>query len=436
MRTVHALLLCLVAAGCQCGPDEPPTPVTLRIRNATSQAVFVDATNETRGLRIQRRVDGQWFSFVEAPPCACLACDFVCDGCECPLPPSARQVQKIPPGATLERTWSGFVQIDQTASCRDSAGELQGCLEPEVPPLDETFRLELCYAASVPGVGPTDGEGPVPGVFPEESRICVQQEFSVADGEVEIRPLPPPGCTKDADCSTPGALCLAEVCTTTCPAHDYPAVGGAWQVRVLEPEEQGVPGFFSVSTGPGGRRTFSGSGTITSVRYTNGTMTLQLARAAEPSGEHKSTVAVALPPEIAVPLQVGEPLTVRVVDASMPPLPENRALTLRSGTGTLLLAADSGQLGALLGADETAPFTVVSVQRAVGCEDTSCGKRAFQRTEFRVGSDMVALEPGESEELVAMGETWLILNLSNSAYLTTTCTLKSLMPYVLANLRE
>jgi hypothetical protein len=432
MRSVHALLLCLAVTGCQCG-SEVAAPVTLRIRNDTSQAIFVDASRDTLGLRVQRRVGPQWFSFVEAPTCACLACEAICDGCACAPEPPPR-VQKIPPGTTIERAWSGVVQVEKTASCRSPAGEIQGCLNPDVPPLDETFRLEFCYAAVVPGLGPTDGGVPVPGTIPEETRVCLHQEFMVADGLVEVRPLPPPPCTQETECAAP-ALCLEGICTTTCPAHGFPAVGGSWQVRVLEPEEQGVPGFFSRSSGAGGRQLLTGAGTLTSVRYSNGTMTLQLSRAAAPSGEHKATLALALPPQAAVPLQVGEPLTVRVVDASTSSLPDNRALTLRGEGGVLLLAADPGLLGAVLAAEDTAPFTVVPLSRTVGCEDTACGKRAFRRTEFRAGTTAVALDPGEGEEVVAASNTWHVLNISNSAYRSTSCSLKSLMPYALVNRR-
>jgi hypothetical protein len=436
MRPVLALLLCLAVTGCQCGGTDTPTPVTFRIRNTTSQDVFVDATDQTVGLRVQRRVGDAWFTFVEAPPCPCLACEAICDGCtECNQAEPIRRVQRIPPGESLERAWTGFVQVDQTASCRDPSGELQSCLQPEVPPLDETFRLQFCYGASVPGVGSIEPGVAIPGVIPDESVVCVQQEFTVSDGTVEVGPKPSPPCTMDLECPAP-AVCLESVCTTTCTAHGFPSVGGTWQVRVLAPEEQGVPGFFVTSTGTGNRRISVGTGTLTSVRYSNGTMTLQLARAAVPAGEYKATLSIAVPAEAAVALKVGEQLSVRVVDASTSSLPENRALTLRDARDNLLLAADPALLGAVLGPDDIRPFTAVATLAAtVGCEDTSCGKRSFRRTEFRVGTAVLALKPGESEEVVATGATWFVLNLSNSGYRSTSCSLKSLMPYVLVNRR-
>jgi hypothetical protein len=434
MKPLPLLLVCLVASGCQCGPDVP-VPVTLRIRNETSQAIFVDATGDTLGLRVQRRVRGQWYSFVEVPPCECLACDSICGGCSCSGSTRPPRVWKLLPGASLERSWEGIVQVDETASCRDSAGQLQGCLKPEVPSVDETFRLELCYAVSVPSVGPTDGSAPVPGSLPVDAQRCVRQEFTPADGVVEVRPLPPPPCTEGTGCADPGTLCLEGVCTATCPAHAFPALGGAWQVQVLEPEEQGVPGFFSLRTGPGGRRAFTGSGTVTSVRYAQGTLTLQLARPAVPSGEHKASVSFALPLEAALPLRAGEGVTVHVADASTDERPGNRALTLRDTAGDLLLAADPGQLGAVLAPDETSPFAVATVPEAVGCEDTPCGRRVFHATGFRLGTSVTVLRPGEGGELSNPKATWKALNLANSESLSGACPLKSVMPYVLVQQR-
>jgi hypothetical protein len=435
MKPIHVFLLCLAVTGCQCG-TEAPTPVTLRLRNDTSQAIFVDASAGKQGLSLQRQEGNAWVSFAETIGCECQSCDLHCDSdCQCPaVAPQQPLVLKVLPGTTVERTWSGFVHNSRDVSgCEIFSGSTT-CLDEEVPPLDEPFRLQLCYAVAVPGLGPTHGSAPVPGVFPVESQICVQQEFLVADGQAEIRPQPPAPCTQDSECTVP-ALCLEGVCTTTCPANTFPPVGGAWQVRVLEPEEQGVSGFFSRSTGAGGRRILTGTGTLTSVRYSNGTMTLQLSRPAAPSGEYKASLAIAVPPEVAVALNVGESLAVRVVDASTASIPENRAVTIRDATGALLMAADAAQLGAILPSEDTQPFTIVSLQGSVGCEDTSCGKRAFRRTEFRAGTSAVALKPGESKEMVAASATWLALNLSNSAYRSTSCALKSQLPYVVVNRR-
>ena len=435
MKPIHVLLLCLALSGCQCGTDVP-TPVTLRLRNDTSQAIFVDASAGLQGLTVQRQDKGTWTPFPEKLGCECQSCDRRCDSdCQCPaVAPQAPLVLKVQPGATVERVWGGFVHTQRTASACGLFEESGTCFEPVVPPLDEALRVQLCYALAVPGLGPTDGSAPVPGVFPVESQICVPQEFLIADGEAEVRPMPPAPCTQDSECTAP-ALCLEGVCSATCPASTFPPVGGAWQVRVLEPEEQGVPGFFARSTGAGGRRILNGSGRLTSVRYSNGSMTLQLSRPAESLGDYRAILSLSVPQEAAVALTVGEMLAVRVVDASTSSIRENRALTLRDGSGALLMAADPAQLGAVLASEDTAPFTVASLPGAVGCEDTPCGKRAFQLTEFRAGTFAVALEPGKSKELVAAGATWWVLNLSNSAYRSTSCPLKSQLPYIVLNRR-
>lgn len=433
MRPVHVILLCLVLTGCQCGP-EVATPVTLRIRNTSSEPLFVDATDGRMGLNVQRRVGEAWFDFVETPPCECLSCDRVCDDtCVCPKVETVRQVLKVPPGGTFEREWSGAVLADSVGSCRSDPVGGPACLKSDVPTLDERFRVRLCYANTAPGVGPTDGSAPVPGVLPESGTVCTEREFTVTDGTVELGPLPARPCQWDTECQG-GAVCLEGVCTNSCPAHDYPAVGGAWQVYVSEPEELGVPGFFTVSFS-GARRIHEGTGTLSSVRYANGSVTLQLSRPAQPSGDAKATLTATLPPDSAVPLVVGERLTVRVVDASNSSNPTNRALVVRDAEGFLLLAADPAQAVAVLGASDTQPLTVAALPSTEGCEATPCGKRVYFRTEFRAGTTVAALAPGERADFVANGASWSVLNVSNAEQRGASCPVGRRMPYVLTNRR-
>lgn len=434
MRPVHVILLCLVVTGCQCGPGVA-SPVKLRIRNASTEPLFVDATDGRMGLTMQRRVGEAWFDFVETLPCPCLACDRVCDAaCDCSQAALPPQVLKVPPGATFEREWSGEVLVNAVGTCRSPAVDGPACLNSEVPAPDERFRVRLCYANSAPGVGPTDGSTPVPGVLSADARVCSEREFTVSDGVVEVAPRRAQTCTLDAECAVPGAVCLGGVCTSTCPANTFPAVGGTWQVYVAEPEEQGVSGFFTV-TDTNGRRLQEGTGTLTSVRYSNGTVTLQLSRPAQPSGEYKASLTATLPPDAAVPLTVGERLSVRVVDASNASNPTNRALVLRDADGGLLLAADPAQGGVVLGADETGPIAVAALAPTEGCDETPCGKRVYFRTEFRAGSTVAALAPGEAEDFVAGGASWRVLNLSNAEQRGASCPAGRRMPYVLANRR-
>ncbi|XXF75483.1 hypothetical protein P2318_20710 [Myxococcaceae bacterium GXIMD 01537] len=434
MRPFHVVLLCLAVAGCQCAPDVA-TPVVLRIRNASSEALFVDATDGRMGLAVQRRMGTAWFDFVETPPCACLTCDRICDNaCDCPRADPPRRVLKIPAGGTFEREWIGEVLVDSAGACRETPVGGPACLGTVIPSPGETFRVRFCYANVVPSAGPTDGSAPVPGVLPPAGTRCLEREFTPADGVVELGPLPAETCSLDAECPVPGTVCLQGTCTGTCPAHTFPAVGGAWQVYIPEPEELGVPGFFSVSY-ESGRRIQSGTGTLSSVRYSNGSMTLQLSRPAGPSGAHKATLTATLPPEAAVPLAVGEWLTVQVVDATNASNSTNRALVVRDAEGGLLLAADPAQAVAVLGAEDTRPLAVASLPATEGCEATPCGKRIFFKTEFRAGSTVATLAPGESADLVAGGSTLRALSVSNAEQRGESCPVGRRMPYVLTNLR-
>ncbi len=436
MRPSHVILLCLVVvSGCQCGGPEVATPVTLRIRNTSTEPLFVDATDGRMGLHVQHGVGEQWFSFIETPPCACLTCELVCDdSCRCPPGEPQRQVLKVPPGGTFERQWGGEVLVDAVGSCRDTPLGGPACLHAVVPSLDERFRLRFCYAHAAPGVGPTDGSAPVPGVLSRSAMLCTEQDFTVADGVVEVGPRPSQRCALDAECPGEGAVCLDGVCTSLCPAHDYPEVGGAWQVDVAEPQELGVPGFFAISYA-GGRRIHEGTGTLMSVHETDGSLTLHLSRPAEPSGAHEASLTATLPPESAVPLLVGERLTVRVVDASNASNPTNRALVLRDAEGVLLLAADPAQAVAVLGEAETAPFTVTPLPSTEGCEDTPCGRRVYFRTGFRAGNTAAALRPGEGTDLVVGGTNWRVLNVSNAEQRGPGCPVGRRMPYVLSHRR-
>ncbi len=420
------LLLCLAA--CQCGIPGAPTPVTVRVKNGLGSPIFVDATAGELGVRIQRKVGGQWSSFVEAPPCECLACDRICGGvCSCPTDESPRKVVMIPEGKTQERQWSGVVQLSGRGSCFRSPD----CLAPQNPPVNETFRAQLCYALSVPGVKGVDAGTPVPGALPEEGTICTATEFQVQDQEVEVAPTEGRSCTGHVQCILPGEYCFGGACTAACPSNDFPTVGPGWQIRIPEPDNSG---FFAVAQS-GGRTVYTGKGTASSVSYQNGTMILRLSRPAPGGGNLVGTLYVTLPPGVAVPLTQGETLDVKVVDGSATMNPDNRAALIRSADGALLLAADSAQNGFLLSSADTAPFTVSSVENFVGCEQTECGKRLFKPTLFVSSLGDLELRPGRAAQQVVANATFNLLNVGNGSYASTRCSLTSLAPYAIANAR-
>jgi hypothetical protein len=419
------LVLNVALAGCRCGPDVP-TPVTLRLKNTSRGDLFVDDSDARLGLRVQRRVGGEWLSFVEAPRCACQACELVCDGCACDAGSTEPLVRKLAAGQSLERTWPGTVQVSGTGSCSGSFVAGPACLTAENPPVDETFRLELCYAPEASGAAEGDG-GSVSGTLPAASVACVTREFKPLDGVVEVSPLRGADCTAHADCKGKGELCFGGACTTACPSTGFPEVGAAWQVRVQEPNDQG---FFTVAQTDAGRL-YTGTGKVGSVQYQNGTMTVWLERPAVPAGTWRGAVFLTLPPGSSVPLSAGPTVVARLLDHSSATSYDDRALTFRELDGGLILAADSAQGRALLGAADTAPFSVAPGPDVVACQHDDCGKRLYYQTRFTGGPTEVLLEPGKTALSPVAGATYQLLNVADYRYESTFCPLKALSPYAI-----
>ncbi|MBX5480932.1 MAG: hypothetical protein IRZ16_03655 [Myxococcaceae bacterium] len=429
MKAFLPLALCAVAvSACQCQPGAP-TAVTFRIRNDSSSPLFVDATDGRMGLHVKRNVAGQWLPFVEQPACECQTCDQIC-GCICDEE-TRQRVLKVDPDSTFERTWTGYVQVSGIRSC-SVLEPGRDCLTPEIPSVDETFHLELCYAPSSQGANDADAGVAVPGTLPEASVSCVEKPFQIRDGLVEISPSHGAPCTTHADCQNPDELCFAGSCTTACPATGFPPIGASWRVAVAEPEDRG----FFVYTGGPGRQGWDGMGLVSSVTYANNTMSVFL-RPDAPGSKVNGRIDITLPEGVAVPLESGERISVHIVDLSTEENPENRAVTLRDGDGTLLLAADTAQGGAILEGAELAPFAVSRVDTIVGCEHTECGKNLFHATRFAAVNEAVEVKPGDAVALVADGAAWTLVNVGNQRYgADTFCTLSDLMPYVIANQRN
>ena len=431
MRRLLPLLLAGALGACQCGPENP-VPVTLRVKNSSTASVFVDATDGKLGLEVQRQSLSGWHTFAEGLTCGCQSCAAVCDGCECdggagPL------VLKIPPGSVQERQWGGVLYLPAKASCGSLLGGVN-CLRVENGPVDETFRARWCYASSAPGFEEPDAGVPAPGLLPEASLICVEREFQIQDGVMEVSPLRGDDCSSHEACSPDGgveSLCFAQTCTTSCPENDFPASAG-WQVYVGAPDNLG---FFTVDQ-VGTRRTYTGSGTVGSARYDQGTMTLQLCSVPCPPAGATGALYITLPPGFAVPFGVGDVVQVKLIDISTRDNPENRAVVIRDAAGGLLLAADSAQLGAILSGADLAPFAVASTGQIAGCEHNNCGKRLFYSTRFTGVGAPLELDPGQSATVALDGGTWQLLNVGNSGYPVTSCSLQSLMPYAILGLRE
>lgn len=424
------LVLALTVSACRCGPDVA-VPVTLRIKNPTQGPLFVDATDGRMGLTVQRNVVGEWVSFVEAPACECLSCDLVCGGCDCQQARPMTQIMKVPPGESFEREWGGVVQVSGEEACPGQVVGGTPCLRAENAPVDETFRLSFCYSPSAPGSEDIDGGVARPGSLPEGSILCVERSFKIEDGVVEIGPSRGADCQTHGDCTGAGELCFQGGCTTACPATGFPTVGATWQVRVPEPDDRG---FFTVTQDAQRVRSF-GTGTVTSVQYESNTMSVYVTRPSPNGAALTGTLYVTLPPGTAVPLEVGETVSVEVIDASSRTNPENRAVVIRDMSGGLLLAADTGQKGAILTPALTAPFTVTSGDQVVACQHTECGKNLFRKTRFVTAGGASELDPGSSVEWVSEGQTWKLVNVTNGSYGSTWCNLDAQSSWVIVNQR-
>jgi hypothetical protein len=426
MRRSIALLLCVgVFQACNCSPGTA-TPVTLRVKNGSNSAIWVDDSINQLGLEVQRSTGSTFTSFDESIACPCLACGTICNGCACTPPQPPPQVLRVDPGMSVERVWGGTEQIAGQANCAATAFNEPTCWTAKIPALNETLNLHLCYSPSAPGIGPVDAGVPVTGSLPPGNLICVDQRFRVEDGVAEVGPVVGSSCKTTADCNNFGELCFNGQCTAACPANSIPAVGGSWLVNIPTPDDQGL---LTQSTDAQGHTISSGQGTLSSVRYSNGTMTMTLS--GQVGGNTVvSTIYVTMPPAYAVPLSVGQIVVVRILDGSSASNVENRAITLRDQNNNLLLAADSAQLGALLAATDTAPFTVSKTQNLVACDEQNCGKVLHFTTLFDGGSVPVELAGGEAQRTLAGGRSYQLVNIADDVYSSgSTCALQSLMPY-------
>jgi hypothetical protein len=197
---------------------------------------------------------------------------------------------------------------------------------------------------------------------------------------------------------------------------------------VPAPDDQGL---LSTSTDNAGNSVTVGSGIVSSVRYSAGTMSVVL----QPPDGGTSPVAtlyVTLPSMYAVPLTMGQSLQVLIVDASTAMNMGDTAITLRDGAGNLILVADSALGGAVLSAAQTAPFSVAASQDLVGCDEDGCGKLLHFNSIFTGGPNPIELTGGQSLQVIVAQREYQLLNVADDAYATTTaCMVQKLMPYAI-----
>ena len=406
--------LAVAAASCRCGGDVP-TPVTVRVKNTLPQGLWVDQTRGLLGVELQRSGGvGGWQTFREALACDCERCEQVC-GCTCDAGNAPPRVVKVAGLGSAEREWAGTIQEPGEVTCGSIFGG-RSCFRPYIPSLDEKLRARLCYALGPPigTADPGDAGIPVPGALDPASLLCVAAEFRPVDGEVELTPILGSSCQSHDQCKQDGGeLCFEGACTTSCPAHGFPEYGTTWLVAVSASDQ----GFFTTTTA-GATTVSEGTGTLTDVQINNGTMRLSLSRPAAGGGNVIASVYLTVPAAYFPVLLRSETLSVKVVDASTSRIPYNRAISVRDSAGRLLLAVDPAIPGAILGAADTAPFSVSGTGQIVGCDLQPCGKRLHFRTAFGGATTdagaVLELDPGGSSTVVAGGLTYKLLNLVNN----------------------
>lgn len=444
MRPVLPLLLATwLASGCSCTKASPatPTPVNFVFTNTSSAPLVIDASDSTFGLVVtpQGAVDTAP-AYLEALPaaCSCLSCDVVCTNDGCPgsppcqaSPPSNPLLELLAPGAAVQRTWSGVYQRPTQQSCSGLGTE--ACLQQTNAGPDDTFTARICYALSLPGGQAADAGVPFPGTLPSGGVVCATQDFQPSQGTVNLTPPAPTPCTDDAGSCSTGALCLSGTCTSGCPENDFPAYGGAYVVYVGTPS-----GVFFLQSSTSTSTVSSGTGTLTSVSYSGGGTTLSLSTDAGFTG----AVQLTLPQLADCCLEAyhpGETLSVRVVES--PPGSGNRAIVIRDDTGQLIQLADMAANGPVLGATDTAPFTVAASASPLGCTVVASGcKAVYSGTVFSTPEGAAPLvSPGEFVSLSTSGANFGVLNVTSTSYqssLAGACTpYTPLSPYLILNAR-
>lgn len=414
-----AATLALLVSGCRCSPATP-VPITMNVVNGSKDPIFVDTTSGKLGLTVQRDVGGMLYPFDDLA-CPCLFCSNACDQtCECP-DAGDPLIQRVGPGQTIGRPWSGVVQVSGSSSCSATGS----CLNQENAPTNEPFTLHLCYLAQPPTGVRFDDAGVGFGQLPATATTCVDKQFMIQDGLVEIGPQQGAACTTTADCK--GAeLCFDGACTTGCPANGFPT-GADFSLLVTSPDNMG---FFTQSARPLGQQ-FTGSGTITSVVYVGTSLEVSLARPGAPGETLTGKLTVQLPPATGAPLQVGAMVDVLLLDLgkSAP----DRAVVIRdTASKAVLFAADMSTGAPLLTTDDLAPLSTSTDTTPIGCLTDGCGKFLYFTRTFSDGAAQVTVKPGQRGSLTLDGGTWTVLSVNDGAYPTSTlCDVSEIRPFVL-----
>jgi hypothetical protein len=420
LSTSLTVLLSLLS-GCTCSPASP-VPITMRVVNSGNDPLYVDFTQGRLGLTVQRDVSGTLYPFDDLV-CPCTACSAVCDpSCACP-DAGAALVRRIAPGGSAEREWDGVVQVSGSTGCAGGS-----CFNPQNAPVNESFDVQLCYYLQAPLGVQFDDAGVAAGYLAVAQQTCVDKRFAIQDGLVEIGPSKGSACSTSAQCNqSQGELCFSGACTAGCPANDFPVLGSGWGLLVSGPDTD--RGFFTQSPRGSGTQ-YTGSGAITSVVYAGTSLQVALA-----SGAQNAQVTIQLPPGVAPTLSVGTAVAVTLVTGSVDspdgPIPAGAIVLRGLGTGALLFAADMVQGAPLLTAAEVTPFSLGSDTTPLGCTQGLCGKLLYYARTYDAGVAAGSVVPGAQATVVTSAGTYTLVNVNDSAYASTSCSVSELRPWVL-----
>ena len=314
---------------------------------------------------------------------------------------------RIRKGGRFTRRFDGNEHIATRASC--GTGDLGPvCLQPGAPIAAGPYALQLCYATSVPGA--SGGVDDFPSNIDPQQLTCLTKTFSYPDQTTwEIAPPPPTPCGANQEC--PGEqLCQKGVCSATCLANDVPPLGNGWDVSISIIDDQG---FFTQSGT--GVIAVDGTGQVGQANYLGSDMRLTLTRAVG-VGHASGQIEVALPKGVTpVAFLPGETVAVHILQAGAS-RKNSSAITIRDASGNLLLAADMGRGGPLLGGSDLAPFSVDGHGLAFACNQSDlCGRRVHKGILFNAGSASVEVQPGQGAPVTVGAQSFVATAIENYA---------------------
>jgi hypothetical protein len=386
---IGIVVLALGAFGTACGgcARGNPTPVTFRINNTLQWPIFMQDEQSQAGVSIQVSSGGTWVTAPENLTCSCQSCDSICNGSgNCTCPPPAGVLRQVAPGASYERVWAGQYHVQSSVAC--FLGGPQDCLEAATNPSPgDEVRAEWCFANQLETTPPATST--FPGTIPQSNLECVDQTLKLpVSGVVQFTPPSATNCSKTADC-TGNQLCQDGVCSTSCLPNTVPPLSSTWSASVGNPADQG----FFATTSSTTRTAMTGTGTISSIQYTGGDVQISVYRNDPNLGRLTASMYITLPGGRAVPMAVGDVVTVTVIQSTDPTRP-GAAGVIFAAPPLIELVIDSGLGGPVLTPADMQPFAVTTEGEPFACNPGDCGRKIHRTMTFTAGGTTLVLQPG------------------------------------------